>query len=231
MKTSNVHRWKQKPGSFDVLHTNQLFRSDNEWGIPVLRHTAISRIPAWLAPYRQRIRSHQPPADGAIHFFVDDYRFETVWNRPYKALTALRPFSTLLTPDFSLYRDWPMLLQLWNTYRNRWCGAFWQWQGFTVIPSVSWGTAESYPFCFLGIPKRSVVAVGTVGVNLAHPLEQDLFLAGFTEMVARLEPTAVLCYGRAPAACHELAEVITYPTRWTDIRNARRSQQNGRTRQ
>jgi hypothetical protein len=41
-------------------------------------------------------------------------------------------------------------------------------------------------------------------------------------MVQRLEPLVVLSYGRLPAACRELVEVVTYPTRWTNIRAARR---------
>jgi hypothetical protein len=234
--TRTSHRWQSKPGSFDALHAAQIFPADNAWGIPVLAHTPASQVPGWLVPYRQRIRANEPGTrsmheDGCVHFFLDDYRFETVWNRPVKALEALRPYHTLLTPDFSLYRDWPLLLQLWNTYRSRWCGRFWQEEGFTVIPTVSWSTAVSYDFCFLGVPRRSVVAVSAVGVNLspgsrqamAAPLEYRLFVDGFTEMVRRLEPTVVLSYGRLPAACHELAEVVTYPTRWTNIRAARRT--------
>jgi hypothetical protein len=179
-------------------------------------------VPAWLAPYRTRIRAGEPPDDGAVHFFLDDYRFETVWSRPRKALEALAPYTTLLSPDFSLYRDWPLMLQMWNVYRNRWCGAFWQSQGFTVIPTVSWSTAESYDFCFLGLSRRSVVALSAVGVRLEDPLERYLFEEGFREMVARLEPAVVLSYGPLPAGCRELVEVVEYPTRWTGIRQARR---------
>ncbi len=226
--TRTSHRWQSKPGSFDTLHAMQLFSSRNVYGIPELLHTPAERIPAWLVPYRQRIRGNAPLDDGAVHFFLDDYRFETVWNRPWKALAALRPFTTLLTPDFSIYRDWPLMLQLWNTYRNRWCGRFWQEQGFNVIPTISWSTAVSYEFCFLGIPRRSVVAVAAVGVKLDSPLEQQLFLDGFREMVRRLEPLVVLGYGRLPAACHELADCVTYPTRWTNIRAARKSQNERR---
>jgi hypothetical protein len=230
MATRTSHRWQSKPGRFDALHARQVFPSDNDWGIPLLRHTAAGRIPAWLVPYRQRIRANEPLDDGAVHFFLDDYRFETVWSRPNKALEALAPYRTLLSPDFSLYRDWPLMLQLWNTYRNRWCGRFWQEEGYSVIPTVSWSTAESYDFCFLGVPRRSIVAVSAVGVNLSTssrqasdaPLEYRLFVDGFMEMVRRLEPLVVLSYGRLPATCHELVEVVSYPTRWTSIRAARR---------
>jgi hypothetical protein len=228
MATRSSHRWQCKPGSLDTLHATQLFPADNNYGIPTLQHTPAGCIPAWLVPYRQRIHSSKPLDEAAVHFFADDYRFETVWNRPQKALEALRPFRTLLTPDFSLYHDWPLTLQLWNTYRNRWCGCFWQAKGWNVIPTVSWSTAESYDFCFLGVPRRGLVAVGTVGVNLGDPLAYQLFLDGFREMVARLEPVAVLGYGRMPAACQALVEVVTYPTRWTSIRTARKGLKDGK---
>jgi hypothetical protein len=220
--TRTSHRWQAKPGSFDALRASRIFPSDNQYGIPHLQRTPAGRIPAWLVPYRQRIQANKPLDDGAVHFFLEDYRFETVWNRPYKALEALAPYKMLLTPDFSLYRDWPLMLQMWNVYRNRWCGRFWQEHGFTVIPTVSWSTSKSYDFCFLGVPRRSVVAIGAVGVRLDQVLEYDLFMDGFCEMVGRLEPAVVLSYGPTPAACRELVEVVTYPTRWADIRSARR---------
>ena len=220
--TRTSHRWQSKPGRFDALHALELFPSDNELGIPCLAHAPVERVPAWLAPYRTRIRANDPPDDGAVHFFLDDYRFETVWSRPRKALEALAPYTTLLSPDFSLYREWPLALQIFNTYRNRWCGAFWLSRGFRVIPTVSWSTAESYAFCFLGLPRRSVVAVSAVGVGLDRPLEGYLFREGFREMVARLEPTVALSYGPLPAGCRELVEVVEYPTRWEGIRAARK---------
>ncbi len=220
--TRTSHRWQHKPGNYDTLHATHLFSSGNKYGIPDLHHAPVSQIPDWLVPYRQRIRVNEPLDDGAVHFFLDDYRFETTWSRPWKALAALRPYTTLLTPDFSLYRDWPLMLQLWNVYRNRWCGRFWQEQGFTVIPAISWSTAVSYDFCFLGVPRRSVVAVSAVGVKLDEPLAYRLFVDGFQEMVERLEPNVVLSYGQVPALCRELVEVVTYPTRWTTIRAARR---------
>jgi hypothetical protein len=215
-------RWHSQPGNWDTLHAEHCFPSDNRYGIPKLRHTP-TQIPAWLVPYRQRIRANGEAGAGARHFFLADYRFETVWNRPWQTLPALAPCRMALTPDFSLYRDWPLMLQLWNVYRNRWCGRFWQEQGLTVIPTVSWSTAVSYDFCFLGVPRRSVVAVSAVGVRLEEPLAYRLFVDGFTEMVRRLEPTVVLGYGRLPAICQEQVEVVSYPTRWSNIRAARRA--------
>ena len=79
----------------------------------------------------------------------------------------------------------------------------------------------------VGVPRRSIVAVNLSTSSrqvLDGPLEYRLFVDGFAELVRRLEPLVVLSYGRLPAACHELVKVVTYPTRWTNIRAARRRQ-------
>jgi hypothetical protein len=62
-------------------------------------------------------------------------------------------------------------------------------------------------------------------VNLDQLLDYQLFLDGFQEMVQRLEPVVVLAYGRLPSACYELVQVVTYPTRWAGIREARQAGQ------
>src|SRR5450432_4135200 len=191
--TRSSSNWTTPPGSFDVLHTSSLFPTDgNPYGIPTVPHAPIAYMPTWIVPYRTRLRRQQGAAGGAVHFFVDDYRFEAVWSRPHKALQALQPYHTLLTPDFSLYIDYPLSLQIWNTYRARWCGAYWHALGFQVIPTLSWSTPDSYAFCFAGIPQRSLIAISTVGVR-----KQDdaLFTQGYRELVTRLSPSCVLCYG------------------------------------
>lgn len=221
MSNCRANRWSCKPGSWDALKTEQRFPSDNEWGIPTLGRVSLADTPAWLAPYRTRIRSQEALA-GAVHFFIDDYRFESVWNHPRKALRSLRGFPLVLSPDFSLYADWPLTLQLYNVYRNRWCGAYWQSEGLVVIPTISWSTPDSYEFCFAGIPEHGLVAVSAVGVALEVPAEHHAFMEGFREMVRRLAPNRVLAYGPLPREAHHLVEVVTYPTRWQGIAAARK---------
>lgn len=210
-------RWTVKPGSFDSLNSSLLFSSDNHFGIPDLKPTPLAALPQRLIAYRMRIRSAFNPGELGVHFWLDDYRFETVWNRPQKALQALARFKTLLTPDFSIYRDWPRAMQIWNTYRSRWCGCLWQAAGYTVIPSVSWGPPDTFDFCFIGLPHHSLLAVSGVGARFDMPRQRDDFMIGFAEMVDRLQPTAVLAYGPIPEAAHSLARVVTYPTRWQTI--------------
>ena len=135
MQTSGEN-WQCLPGSYDALHARQLFPSDNAYGIPDLHPAPLRVTPEWLVPYGQRVRSTGGLADGAVHFFLDDYRFETVWSRPRKALQHLSKYPTLLTPDFSVFADYPPALQIWNVYRSRWCGALWQSLGFTVMSEI-----------------------------------------------------------------------------------------------
>lgn len=59
-----------------------------------------------------------------IHFYIHDRNFERVWNNPKQYLGIFKRFDGVITPDFSLYRELPLAMQIWNTYRNR-ALAFW----------------------------------------------------------------------------------------------------------
>lgn len=214
-RTLSRQTWQHKPGSFDTLNASRLFDADNPLGIPQLRHTPLSAVPEWLVAYRTRIRSPRFVfSRAAVHFFLDDYRFETVWARPERALEHLCKYRILLTPDFSLYADWPLVMQQWNVYRSRWCGRYWQELGFQVIPTVSWSTPESFKFCFDGLPRRSLVAVSALGVKVGEPAQCERFMAGLREMVERLAPSMILAYGGLPTEAYNLAPIASYAMRW-----------------
>ncbi len=102
--------------------------------------------------------------DCGVHFFVDDYQFERVWNRPDENIERLKKFQCVLTPDWSLYMDMPMAMKIWNVYRSRLIGQMCQDAGIKVIPTLSWAEKETYQFCFDGIEQGGTVAVSTVGV-------------------------------------------------------------------
>jgi hypothetical protein len=133
----------------------------------------------------------------AVHFFLDDYRFEVVWSKPERGLSRCRTVGAALTPDFSLWSDMPLVMQLWQTYRSRWCGAWLLHHGIHVIPTVSWSTPDSYRFAFAGLPVGSTVAVSTVGTRRDREA-RALFAAGFAAMLERIRPATVLVHGRPP---------------------------------
>lgn len=207
-----------------------IFPSADALGVPLLK--AEDFEPSYLVPHRQKIRTNYPLSGGAVHFFLDDERFEPVWKTPEKGFSYIERVGAALTPDFSLYPEMPLALQLFNVYRNRWCGAFWQSRGVRVIPTVGWSDASSYPFCFLGVESGSAVAVSTVGLGDprgtrgATEGERGLFRAGFAEMLARISPRLVLLHGESrdgllPGEA-ERVRIRSYPSRWSSIREERR---------
>ncbi|MBQ9247409.1 MAG: DUF4417 domain-containing protein [Ruminococcus sp.] len=127
-----------------------------------------------------------------VHFFLDDYKFETIWNHPDERIDILSQFKAVLSPQFSLYSEMPMSLKIFNTFKNRWCGTYLQKRGVKVIPSLSWGEPDTFWFCFDGIEKGSVVAVSTVGLRKV----KELFLLGYQEMLRKINPSAIICYGK-----------------------------------
>lgn len=107
-------------------------------------------------------KSCKSPADKAVHFFVDDYQFNRVWNCADDYISMLRKFKYVCTPDFSLYTDHPRAIQIYNHYRKHWCGAYWQAHGIKVVPTIGWSDEASFAWCFDGEPTDSVVAVSSI---------------------------------------------------------------------
>ena len=138
------------------------------------------------------------PEEYIAHFFYDDYKFIAAWKDPDKYLDRLREFKAVISPDFSLYTDFPRALQILSCYRRQWCGAYWQSKGIDVIPDVIWGDEETFKWCFDGIPVHSVVAVSSVGVTNDtewNDKSGDMFRAGYNAMLDRLKPTKIIYYG------------------------------------
>ena len=134
--------------------------------------------------------------DRMVHFFLYDYRFERVWKNPESDIEKLSRYRAVLSPDFSMYLEMAPVMQLYNVFRNRWCGAYWASKGLRVIPTVNWGDESTFDFCFEGIEKGSVVAVSTYMAS-EHDNRQDQkewFMAGYNEMLRRIEPEKIICY-------------------------------------
>lgn len=173
----------------------QQFECVGYYGIPVMRptHTVGDKLLRFMD-----LPETKDPENYIAHFYYDDYKFIQAWRDPDRYLDKLRRFRAVISPDFSLYTDFPRALQILSCYRRQWCGRYWQEQGIDVIPDVVWGDEESFSYCFDGIPEGGTVAVSTVGVagdEAWNGKEGDMFLAGYNEMMKRLNPSTVLFYG------------------------------------
>lgn len=140
------------------------------------------------------------PESKIMHCFVEDYQFIRYWNNPDKYLPVLSKFSAVCSPDFSTYTDMPLAMQIYNHYRKHWLAAYWQLNGITVYPTISWSDEKSYDWCFDGEPVGGVVAVSSVGTQ-KNKESKRLFLLGYEEMMKRLDPAWVIFYGIVPEEC------------------------------
>ena len=132
-----------------------------------------------------------------VHFFLDDYQFIRLWTDPDRYIGMLQQFSYVMSPDFSMYTDFPKALQIYNHYRKHWLAAYWQEHGIRVIPTICWSDKDSFEWCFDGEPTHSVVAISSVGTQNSRERRQK-FLDGYMEMVDRLQPTQIIFYGSVP---------------------------------
>ena len=164
-------------GCKDVFHAllvkNAQF--DTELEIPCIKPE--SSIPQKLIPFSKAVGGTD--YNCFVHFYEDDANFERLWNNPQKYLPVLHKYKGVITPDFSLYRDMPLVMQQWNTYRSRAIGHWLQENGIPVIP------------------RNSTIAVGSHGcIKLLQ--ERPYFINGLDYAVRKLRPKIVIVYGTAP---------------------------------
>lgn len=174
-------------------------------GFPTL--AAVDHVPSRLMGFNYCKSSTDHGA--GVHFFIDDYQFERLWNKPEGYTEMLGRFDCVLTPDFSLYMDMPLPMQQWNVYRSRALGRYWQKEGMTVIPTLSWSTPESYEFAFSGLEKGGTYAVSTVGVKGSEGA-MEVWRDGMAHAMEKLEPTRIVQYGGDIGFDFAGCEVINY---------------------
>ena len=135
--------------------------------------------------------------DAWIHFYEDDVAFERIWNTPNKYLPIIKKFKGVITPDFSVYLDMPLVMQQWNIARRA-IGHWLQENGVSVIPNIRFGDERTYELSCAGIQKYGTIAVGSHGcIKLLS--DRNYFVSRIGILwLNRLEPNILVVYGAAP---------------------------------
>lgn len=170
---------------------------EGKYDFPV-SSTIKEEIPTKLIAYD--LTKSSTDYDSYVHFYIDDYKFDGkrgIWTYPEKTLERLKKFKGVITPDFSTNIDFPVSLKIYNTYRMRAYGYYLSNNGVNVINNVRWSDPSSYDYCFAGIPKHSIVSIGTIGC-LKDSSNWEYFQKGLDEMIRRIEPKIILVYGTMP---------------------------------
>ncbi len=174
------------------LQYNDLERTAGKYQMPIIQKEIIETPKKQPIGFNYVLSTNEK--DRAVHMFLDDYQIERLWGSPEQYVDKLMEFDCIFTPDFSLYSDMPIAMQIWNTYRSRLVGQIMQDYGIKVVPTVSWGLPETFDFCFDGIEEGSICVVSTIGVKKDEEATK-IWRDGMDEMIKRIKPYAIWCYG------------------------------------
>ena len=189
------------------------------WQMPVIQNDNFIPDDIIGFNYAKSSKEHNV----GIHFYLDDYQFERIWNKPEDYVDILKQYECIFSPDFSLYLDMPMPMKIWNIYRSRQIGQFYQSQGIKVIPTISWAEKETFEFAFKGIPKGSIVSISTIGVK-RNKEALKIWQEGMDAMIQEIQPSTILVYGGKLDYDYGNIEVIYYENQVTErmIKNGRK---------
>ena len=167
-------------GKYDIPELEPLYENE------------IGDIKEWIG--FNYVLSDKEPEGKAVHFFIDDYQFQRLWNSPEKYIEKLKRYEVVLTPDFSPYGDMPMATQIFNHYRKHWVGALMQEYGVNVAPTIRASRDErSFEWFLDGEPKGGVVCISSMWTSDKEA--KDYFIKEYNKMVDTLKPQKIYIYG------------------------------------
>ncbi|MGN1221920.1 MAG: DUF4417 domain-containing protein [Christensenellales bacterium] len=169
-------------------------RTIKPFDLPILEQ--INEIPKDVISFNY-CKTCKTPEKYFVHFYIDDYQFERVWNRPKYYATILGRFKGIIAPDYSTYSNMPVAQQIFQVYKSRLISAYFQALGYKVIPNISWSDEKSLEWSLAGIPKHSTIALSTNGC--LNKETKDNFIKCYKKAIAELEPTTIIIIGDVPA--------------------------------
>ena len=149
------------------------------------------------------------PTNKWVHFFVDDYQFERLWNFPKRYLGLLKRFQGVITPDFSMYQTMPKAQQIWNCYRSRALAYWFQSNDIDIVPVVEWAEYSDLDWCLDGLPSHSTLAIGAYGCNKTK-LARYGFIKGVEKICNTLMPEAIVIYGKEIKSINSLCKNVIW---------------------
>ena len=129
-----------------------------------------------------------------VHFYEHDYVIERIWKQPLKYLDVLKKYNGVITPDYSLYRDMPLIMQLNNIFKSRTVGRWLQDNGINVIVNIRYGDSRTYKYVCLGLQKHCSISIGTYGA-MKDKDDREFIEEGLPYILKTLQPTTLIIYG------------------------------------
>ena len=182
-------------------------RAEGMFQMPILK--GVDFVPSELKGFNYAKSSKE--FDFGIHFYIDDYQFERIWNDPCRYIDLLSQFECVLTPHYSVYSDMAFPIRVYNTYRSKLLGQMMQDAGLIVIPTVYWGWEDTYDYEFDGLPENSTLSIYTMNWDNTEE-NKELNEKGLRELIKRKSPKRLLIYSNGKEIDFDFGdiEVIYY---------------------
>jgi len=164
-------------------------------GIPMLMDLHNTQVPRDIIPFSKA--RNCPNKRQYVHFYMHDREILRVLTATDQYLDMLMLYDGVITPDCTMLIGQSPCLQQANTYMNRAVGFYLQKHGIPVIPNIRWSDERSFDYCFLGVPKESMVSVSTHGCITSRE-ERKMFKIGISAMLEEIQPKTVLVHGYMP---------------------------------
>ena len=103
-------------------------------------------------------------------------------------------YDSVVAPDFSQLVGMAYPQRMYHCYLNRAFARYWHQNGINVIPNITWSTPDSYAYSFIGVKKRGIIAINSMGIKHS-PTSKYLWLRGYKEAISIIEPSVILRYG------------------------------------
>ena len=99
------------------------FDGVGEYHIPQIKPVTELYVKDWIGFNFVATTRKQRETTG-VHFYIDDYQFERVWNAPWRYSKTFNEFGAVMTPDFATYLDFPKAVRIFIHYSTNWSDAY-----------------------------------------------------------------------------------------------------------
>ncbi len=198
-----------------ALKADMHFPSKAVFGIPELRSDMLLELPHEIQLWAGDDLRHNIVPDivklynistscqtldftsAIMAFYAEDSRFESVWAAPDKWATKIINSGLLgcVTPNFSLWPQQAVAVHIWQVYRSRWIGRYFQEAGISIIPDVNWAPGTDYAVSFAGIPVNApCISIQVQTFSSKSDEDRHNVSSGIVAAVKMLNPQAILFY-------------------------------------
>jgi len=217
----------EQPSGIDVASRRDdvQFASTNPLGIPDLDpHKLGTLLPS--VPWNRKKPEEVEPANcvftwgehrraickpehtrgATLCFFEEDDAFAGIWDSPSKAVAKMEEYEwgQVILPDFTFYRDSPLIIQQWVHFKTLYMGRYFQEAGFSVVPKlhlVDPKDSRVTGWQYYGLPKGSPIVAVQVNTVYGRTTSQDsheqrgTFFRMMEQAIEHIEPQGVIIYG------------------------------------